>query len=115
MEDPDAQLPKPFIHWVMYDIPPDTTALRQGLPTELLLKQYNNIPQGINSRGSIGYFGPRPPYKDADHHYHFMIFALDKKLNMLPGADRNTLLSAMKGHVIASGTLVGTYQATDPK
>ena len=66
--------------------------------------------QGRNSRGSHGYFGPRPPVGDPDHHYHFQIFALDKALDLPATADRDAFLAAAKGHVIAKGELVGTYR-----
>ena len=53
--------------------------------------------QGANDRGSAGYFGPRPPEGDPPHHYHIQVFALDKPLDLPPGADRDQLLSAMQG------------------
>src|SRR5688572_29057402 len=34
MDDPDAATPKPFVHWIMYNIPASVTALREGFPTE---------------------------------------------------------------------------------
>jgi len=46
---------------------------------------------------------------DAPHHYHFQVYALDRMLDVPWGADRDTLLQAMQGHVLAKGTLVGTY------
>ena len=66
--------------------------------------------QGRNSRGQIGYMGPRPPEGDPPHHYHFQVFALDAPLTMPPGADREALLAAMRGHVLARGETVGTFQ-----
>jgi Raf kinase inhibitor-like YbhB/YbcL family protein len=72
--------------------------------------------QGRNSRGSIGYFGPRPPKADPPHHYHVQLFALDAALDLDPNASRAKVLDAMKGHVLASGELVGTFKApTDAK
>jgi Raf kinase inhibitor-like YbhB/YbcL family protein len=68
--------------------------------------------QGRTSRGSPGYYGPRPPVGDPPHHYHFQVFALDSTLEVQPGADRDTLLAAMKGHVLAKGELVGEFQQT---
>ena len=64
----------------------------------------------MNSRGSIGYFGPRPPKGDPPHHYHFQIFALDAELRLPPGVDRHILADAMAGHVLAKGELVETVQ-----
>ena len=77
------------------------------------LSSDSTIVQGATSRGSVGYFGPRPPVGDAPHHYAIQVFALDRPLDILPGSDRDTLLEAMRGHVIGEGRLVGTYGQTD--
>ena len=65
--------------------------------------------QGRTTRGSVGYYGPRPPVGDPPHHYHFQVFALDTMLDVPLGADRDQVLDAMQGHVLAKGELVGTY------
>jgi hypothetical protein len=44
------------------------------------------------------------------HHYHFKLFALDASLELAPGVDKAALLAAMKGHIVAEGELIGTYQ-----
>ncbi len=111
MEDPDADKPKPFVHWVAWNIPGDMTALPEGLHTHPRLTEPEDLRQGSNSRGSTGYFGPRPPPGSGTHRYHFQLFALDRVLDVQPGADRDTLLEAMRGHVIGRAVLVGTYSA----
>lgn len=58
----------------------------------------------------MGYLGPRPPVGDPPHHYHFQIFALDTLLDVPPGSERDVLLEAMSGHVLAAGEFIGTYQ-----
>jgi Raf kinase inhibitor-like YbhB/YbcL family protein len=110
MEDPDAPMREPFVHWVMYNIPPETTSLPEGIPQEPRLDVPPGALQGKNSQGSIGYFGPRPPKGDPPHHYHFQIFALDKELQLPPGVDRHTLAEAMLGQVLAKGELIGTME-----
>lgn len=110
VEDPDAKQIKPFTHWLAWNIPASTTELPEGLQEQLRLTEPEGVLQGANDRGSPGYFGPRPPEGDPPHHYHFQVFALDRPLDLPPGADRNQLLSAMQGHVLAKGELVGTYQ-----
>ncbi|MDB5328074.1 MAG: hypothetical protein JWM57_3643 [Phycisphaerales bacterium] len=109
-EDPDAPI-KPFIHWVLFNVPPDRTHLRESMPGEMRLRDLGDANQGLNSHGSVGYTGPRPPYEDPAHHYHFQVFALDRKLDLAPGTERNTVLAAMQGHVIAAGEVIGTYRA----
>src|SRR5256885_14226934 len=79
VEDPDAPTPEPFVHWLMYNIPPETRSLPEGIPPKPRLDDPRGAVQGVNSRGSIGYFGPAPPRGDPPHHYHFQIFALDTR------------------------------------
>lgn len=115
MEDPDAAVGNPFVHWVAWNIPAAIAALPESVPTIPQVPDLGNLRQGRNTRGSTGYFGPRPPVGDKPHRYRFQFFALDTMLNILPGSDRETLLRAMTGHVLAKGELVGTYgQAAPP-
>jgi len=109
MEDPDAGENPPFVHWLIYNIPADTTHLPKGIPAVAQLEKPKDALQGVNDRGNIGYFGPKPPPEDPAHHYHFQVFALNKKLNINFGANREELLNAMKGHVLASGRIIATY------
>lgn len=110
LEDPDAKNIKPFVHWVAYNIPGNLTSLPEGLQEQSRLTEPEGVLQGRTSRGSVGYFGPRPPVGDAPHHYHFQVFALDRELDVPPGAERDDVLKAMEGHVLAAGEIVGTYQ-----
>ncbi len=115
MEDPDAKMGKPFVHWVAWNIPATVMKFDEALPTFPQVPQLGKMRQGRNTRGSIGYYGPRPPVGDRPHRYHFQIFALDTLLEIKPGSDRETLIAAMAGHVLAKGETVGLYgQATPP-
>jgi Raf kinase inhibitor-like YbhB/YbcL family protein len=110
MEDPDAMMPKPFVHWVAWNIPASTVSLREGLQERDLLEDPPYLRQGVNSRGTIGYLGPRPPAGDPPHVYHVQLFALDVVLAMpFSGADRDQVLAAAAGHVLARGELTGTF------
>ncbi len=110
-DDPDAAEPKPFVHWVIYDIPGAATGLREGLPTDPVLQDPKGAKQGTNSKGQTGYLGPRPPLGDPAHHYHFQVFALDvETLGIDPGKTREEVLAAMEGHVLAEGEIVGLYE-----
>jgi Raf kinase inhibitor-like YbhB/YbcL family protein len=111
MEDPDAAQPKPFVHWLLYNLPVTTTRLHESMPGDPRLVEPGGALQGRNSRGQIGYMGPKPPHGDPAHHYHFEVFALDTMLSVEPGLDREALLKAMTGHVLASGEVVGTFAA----
>ena len=110
MEDPDVAEEPPFVHWLLYNIPANVTALDEAVPGTPRLKKPDGAMQGANDRGSIGYYGPRPPTEDPPHAYHFQVFALDTMLDVPFGASRAELLDALGGHVLAGGTLVGTYE-----
>jgi Raf kinase inhibitor-like YbhB/YbcL family protein len=114
LEDPDAKTIRPFVHWVAYNIPAGVTTLPEGLQELPRLTEPEGVLQGRTSRGSVGYFGPRPPVGDPPHHYHFQVFALDRELDVPPGAERDDVLKAMEGHVLAAGEMVGTYEQQVP-
>ena len=109
MEDPDAPQ-KPFVHWLAWNIPATVTSLPEGLQEQPRLTEPDGVLLGRTTRGSTGYYGPRPPVGDPAHHYHFQVFALDTVLALPFGADRDQLLNAMHGHVLAKGELVGRYR-----
>ncbi|KQQ36008.1 PEBP family protein [Duganella sp. Leaf126] len=110
-EDPDAPN-KPFVHWLAWNIPATVTSLPEGLQEQPRLTEPEGVLQGRNTRGSIGYYGPKPPIGATAHRYHFQVFALDTVLPLSWGADRDQLLQALQGHVIAKGEIVGKYAQT---
>jgi Raf kinase inhibitor-like YbhB/YbcL family protein len=58
--------------------------------------------------GENGYTGPCPP-PGKPHHYNFRVYALDTELNLGPNSYKKDLETALKGHVLAEGKLVGLY------
>jgi Raf kinase inhibitor-like YbhB/YbcL family protein len=110
-EDPDAHGDEPVVHWIVYNLPPTVDGLPEGVPAGKRLEDFGEAAQGRSHTGDLGYAGPRPPKNDPAHHYHFEVFALDRILDLEPGAGRPEVLRAMHGHVIACGDLVGLYQA----
>jgi len=113
MEDPDSLPINPFVHWVAWNIPPSTTSLPEGLQEQERLTLPDGMMQGRNSRNTPGYFGPQPPVGDPAHRYAFQVLALDKALDLPIGADRDQVLAAAQGHVIAKGSLVGRYRQAE--
>ncbi|HTX47990.1 MAG TPA: YbhB/YbcL family Raf kinase inhibitor-like protein [Caulobacteraceae bacterium] len=111
VEDPDAPMERPYVHWLIWNIPGDVDWLPEGLPQRDHLVTPQGAIQGRNDTGDHGYFGPRPPAGTGVHHYHFQIFALDEPLTLPSSASLRALVDAMKGHVLADGELVGTYAA----
>jgi Raf kinase inhibitor-like YbhB/YbcL family protein len=108
MEDPAATSPLPFVHWIAMG-PAVIKALPEGISRAEWPRKLQHLRQGSNSRSTFGYFGPRPPAGDPPHPYHFQIFALDTALKLPSGFNRHALLKAMEGHVLAKGTIVGTF------
>lgn len=106
-EDSGVNRADPIVHWVVYDIPRNTTALGQNLPKEGTLP--NGAKQGLNVRDSVGFIGPKPPAGQT-HPYHFQVFALNKTLRIDPAkASRKDVVDAMRNSVLASGDFVANY------
>jgi Raf kinase inhibitor-like YbhB/YbcL family protein len=108
VDDPDAPDPKApkttWVHWVVFDLPPSTTALpaaarAQDLPA--------GAREGQNDWKRSGYGGPCPPI--GRHRYFFKLYALDRKLGELTPATKASVEAAMKRHVLAEARLMGTY------
>jgi Raf kinase inhibitor-like YbhB/YbcL family protein len=106
VEDPDAP-GGTFIHWVAYNISARATSLPAELPKDAEIPGGGK--NGINGFDHIGYNGPCPP-PGKMHHYHFRLFALDSALNPGDNATADALESAMKGHVLATTELTGTFE-----
>jgi hypothetical protein len=109
VDDPDAPSPKnprpnPWVHWVVYNIPGDTTSIEEG--------DDGGGTQGRNDFGEKSYGGPMPPAGSGAHRYFFKVYALDTELRLDPGATKEELIDAMEGHVLAKGQIHGTYEKT---
>ncbi|MBS1503526.1 MAG: YbhB/YbcL family Raf kinase inhibitor-like protein [Bacteroidetes bacterium] len=100
LHDPDAQHPGGFTHWVMWNLPTDGR----------IAENFKGGTQGLNGAGKTGYIGMCPP--SGVHHYHFMVYALDKLLTLDKNTDKAGLEKAMAGHIVAQGDLVGLYEKT---
>ena len=105
-DDPDAPMGT-WVHWVIYDLPPTTASLSEGVPNSPELA--DGAKQGVNDFNRIGYGGPAPP-PGKPHRYFFKLYALDVKPDLKPRVTKKDLLKAMDGHVLAEGQLMGTYQ-----
>jgi Raf kinase inhibitor-like YbhB/YbcL family protein len=109
-EDPDAPMSRPFVHWILHRLPGNIMSLPPGVPKERELKEFGGAVQGRNGYKTRGWSGPQPPLGHGVHHYHFELFAIDTQLSLGPDATLDELASAMRGHVLAEGEIIGTYE-----
>ena len=104
VDDPDAP-GGTFVHWVVYNIPPNVTNFPEGTTS-------SNLPSGskqaTNHFGDDNYGGPCPP--SGIHRYYFKLYALDSEVNLKTGGGKRDLLKAMEGHILAEAQLMGKYE-----
>jgi Raf kinase inhibitor-like YbhB/YbcL family protein len=109
VDDPDAPDPKApkmtWVHWVLYNIPPDAVGLPEAVTTRGLP---GGTGEGLNDWRRTGYGGPCPPI--GRHRYFFKLYALDTVLEKLEKPTKAKVEAAMKGHILEQAELVGTYQ-----
>lgn len=100
VDDPDAPLGT-WVHWVLFNIPPSTQKI-----------DYYNLPEGskmgMNDFGKVGWGGPCPP--SGVHRYFFKLYAVDKTIDLLPGAKKSQVEKEIKDHVIEKAELIGLYK-----
>ncbi len=109
VDDPDAPDPKApqttWVHWVLYNIPVAVSAMVEDTARHELPP---GTSEGKHDWGRTGYGGPCPPI--GRHRYFHKLYALDVKLPDLKKPTKAELERAMQGHVLATASLIGTYQ-----
>ncbi|MFW6067890.1 MAG: YbhB/YbcL family Raf kinase inhibitor-like protein [Myxococcota bacterium] len=121
-----------FHHWVLVDISPDASPLREGEFSEGVtpkgkgpeVKQGpRGTRQGVNDYTGFlagnpdlagtyyGYDGPCPPWNDEiPHRYEFRLYALDVERCPVDGDFRaGDVKKAIEGHVLGQASITGTY------
>jgi Raf kinase inhibitor-like YbhB/YbcL family protein len=99
VDDPDAPAGT-WVHWVLFNLPGDLVGLDQG--------KNGGGTEGQNDFKKTGYGGPCPP-RGSNHRYFFNLYALDTRLDLKAGATKAQLETAMQGHILAQGQLMGRY------
>ena len=109
VDDPDAPDPKAprmtWVHWVLYDLPANASALAEGAGTGELPA---GTKAGLNDWKKAQYGGPCPPI--GRHRYFHKLYALDIGLSELKNPTKADVERAMQGHILAESKLIGTYQ-----
>jgi Raf kinase inhibitor-like YbhB/YbcL family protein len=108
-DDPDAPVGI-WVHWVVWNIPAEANGLAENIPAKKELPDGSK--QGITSTHKSGYHGPCPP--GGIHRYYFKIYALDAALDLPDSTEKQGLLDAAKGHILAEGALMGRYERQKP-
>ncbi len=109
VEDADSPTLSPIVHALVFDLPPTDGSLAEGA-----LKG----PGGEGEAHTLGkntflkkaYLPPDPPPGGGVHRYLFQIYALDQAHGLAEGAGRGAVRDALKGHVLARGCMLGTYE-----
>ncbi|CAN5615525.1 MAG: YbhB/YbcL family Raf kinase inhibitor-like protein [Actinomycetota bacterium] len=106
-DDPDTETGV-VTHWIVFGIAPDAEGLPEGLSRDAYIEDPIELVQGLNEFDEVGYIGPEPDDERGPHRIFFRISALDAELTQLsPGATRNELRAAIKGHLLGGAELVG--------
>jgi len=103
-DDPDAPMGT-WVHWVLFGLSPDTLELPEGVSSDK--EVLGGAKHGLNDFRKYGYGGPCPP--GGTHRYFFKLYAVDTQVDLNAGATKNEVLSAIKGHILAEGQLIGRY------
>ena len=106
VDDPDAPSGS-FIHWLVYNLPPDVEGLGEGVGHPFASTPQGGS-QGINSFGGIGYSGPCPPFSET-HLYKFHLYAVETELPVAPLAGPDDVFAAMEGLIVGYGLLQAPY------
>ncbi len=114
MDDPDAArvVGYTWVHWVAYNIPASVNALPEQLRKgeKAPIGQDSRLTQGMTSFKRAGYGGPCPPKGTGVHHYSFRLYALSIEPQLPGNLDKEELLKAMQGKILAETQLVGTFE-----
>ena len=123
-EDIDHHTGIPWVHWIVYNIPPTVTELTEGIPTSTAELPDGSV-QGKNDFNNIGYEGPCPLQVEVGYYpsaegrgkvakgpnkYVFTLYALDTVTNLPSGFNKDQLLGQMDKHILDQVDTIGKFQ-----
>lgn len=107
VEDADSPTPQPLVHAIVHGLPAADTGIEEGaLPGPA---GGGTTEVGRNSFLHAGWLPPDPPPGHGPHRYVFQVYALDVTPELGSSPGRSALVSAMAGHVLAKGGLIGIF------
>ncbi|HEY1925911.1 MAG TPA: YbhB/YbcL family Raf kinase inhibitor-like protein [Caulobacteraceae bacterium] len=109
VEDADSPTPIPLLHLIVWGLPAGRASIPEGaLPSKGNAGRFHTV--GKNSFRKTEYLPPDPPTGHGHHRYVFQVFAVDHPLGLRHDCDKDAILLALCGHVLARGRLVGLYK-----
>jgi Raf kinase inhibitor-like YbhB/YbcL family protein len=102
IDDPDAPSGV-FTHMLTYNLGAEFHAVAEGADLATSGARF-----GKNDFGNLRYNGPCPP-KGEVHRYRFTALAVDRPTDLREGLTRPELDTELDGHLLAEGTLIGTF------
>ena len=99
--DPDAPKEGGWTHWVIINMDPTTTGIGENSKPGSGLETTTDF-------GQTGYGGPCPP--SGSHRYYFYLYALDTTLDLDTTTTKETVETAMKGHILEQAEIMGSYK-----
>ncbi len=99
VEDRDAT-PAPWVHWLVFNIPPTTRRTDEGSIPE-------GGTEGYANGGTPGYEGPCPKYFKGTHRYAFSLYALDTRLDLPASACKADIQALINSRTVAVAELIG--------
>lgn len=94
--------------WVVWNIPASTVAVDENG-----MARVQGAVVGVNNAQQNRYIGPCRPLESTGYEsrrYRITVRALDELVELEPTSDREALMRAIDGHVLAKGTLSGSYR-----
>jgi Raf kinase inhibitor-like YbhB/YbcL family protein len=109
--DPDAPTGSGFWHWVLFDLPAETTELPQGAGSGAMVGLPAGAKHARNDAGGLGYFGAAPPEGHGEHRYVFAVHALGiKSLGLDETASPAYVGFNLTFNTLARGLIVAVYE-----
>lgn len=113
VEDADSPTPQPLVHAIVWNLPGRDGSLAEGAMDGTPYSA-RGADIGRNSYLQHAYLPPDPPPGHGPHRYAIQVFALERERDIEGGPGRRRLFAVLRGHVLASGLLVGTYERAPP-